>query len=726
MKRSNYISIFLILLFLAGCQSMPQGQEPTVLVDSRQQQRLPQQHQSGVAEKFLAKAAHFLRGAMPESGYVAAQTAQTTQENPHLPKIKPPTVADSSPATNSQTMGMNPAAFYPPFASKVSRPNSIQASQMLFNFDLAGTETESNESELEELEELEETTPAQPQKKNSLVNLLQPQHGDSEPFRQLLKLIAKTPKNERGVDDAKLEQLLTKFRTENWEEIPELETSYILHLRNRILPNYRSPKKLEKPTQNQINDEEDEFYVETDEADDDNNDRIDNQTNSKKYASAPLPPSKSTATSTTKSTTKSTTLKNTLKKTATHTETTDLSDEDLLAEKPSKRLPPAVFKTATESANESETESETESATELAAKPSSLMKNSSSPENQTQPVYPKITQLEGSQPIVPAGYQTGQHPPHNNQFGNQFGNQFNNQFNNQHGNQYAYSAESAKNGAIVHADYTNFANNPAHNPANNPANNPNNHSVSISPSQFNDKDWEFLVRMGADRLRNKIERTSDGRTFANEGRLRVLEMLLGNRNEAVKPIAGTDRAINEFMANQMLGFTAFFDETGIPEQRTRNTHALFRFDEGLMELRKICPIKLKKVQFVRGWGDTFGNFIPRNEDCHAGEQLELYMEPENPSIRRTQQGYNVSMSISYEIRDQTANVLQKIDHITVQETSLSQKRDYCIWLRVLLPEKIPPGQYQLRVSVTDTNDETMPYTEEQVPFKVIPIASPEN
>jgi hypothetical protein len=231
--------------------------------------------------------------------------------------------------------------------------------------------------------------------------------------------------------------------------------------------------------------------------------------------------------------------------------------------------------------------------------------------------------------------------------------------------------------------------------------------------------------MGADQLRNKIEQTPHGRTFANESRLRLLEMILGNRNEAVKPIAGVDKPINEFMANQMLGFTAFLDEAGTPEQRTRNTNALFRFDESLMELRKVCPIKLKKVQFVKEW-DTYGSFIPRTEDCHAGEKLDLYMELENPTVRHTQYGFNVSASVSYEIRDRTANVLQKINSIAVEETTPSQKRDYCIGLRVLLPEKIPPGQYQLRVNVTDMNDEARQYAEEQVPFKVIPVASPEN
>jgi hypothetical protein len=685
MKR---LIIILILLFLSGCPSMPHEQEPTVLVDDPRLQQ--HQHQSGVAERFLAKAAHFLRGAMPETEQVNAQ------ETPHITMPKPPVIPNSS-----QIAARNPSAFYLQQPSKKSHPSSIQASQMLFNFDFAKNEpNESNESiestELNELNEsnnelkVSESATTSSPKRTVKTNVLQPQNGDSESFRQLLKLIAKTPKENRGVDDVQLEQLLTKFRNENWEEMPELETSYLVHLRNKILPNYRSPKKLNKKISDEIIDEtieaeedEDKFYTaKTANAD------------NEEYASAPLPPSKpikKPLTDSVSATSTRTLPKNTRQRKPVLAEEnqqeitddnddnavnsreriTDSLDDSLSGSKP-KVLPPSVF----------------------ASTESSLPK----PPISAQPVYPKITQLEGSQPIVPAGYQAGVNPPYANQHG--------------------ISSESAGN--IVHA----YANSDVNSSVNSGVNSSVN-SGSVPANTFNNKEWESLVRMGADQLRNKIEQTPHGRTFANESRLRLLEMLLGNRNEAVKPIAGVDKPINEFMANQMLGFTAFLDEAGIPEQRIRNTNALFRFDESLMELRKVCPIKLKRIQFVREW-DTYGCFIPRTEDCRAGEKLELYMELENPTVRHTQYGFNVSASVSYEIRDRTANVLHKINHIPVEETTPSQKRDYCIGLRVLLPEKIPPGQYQLRVSVTDMNDEAMPYAEEQVPFKVIPVVSPEN
>jgi hypothetical protein len=635
-----------------GCQSMPHEQEPTVLVEN----------QPGIAEKFVSKAVKFFQTSISETKSIASSEKPMpffAAKPPSLPTSK------SSSGTSSSAV-LDQTAFQVPVRSK----SLIHASQMLFHFDpaeneppkstnsIASSETENNlNSELSSGETggttnaVAITPPSLKSSKRSAsskTNVLQAQDSDSESFRQLLQLIAKTPKEDRGVDDVKLEQLLTQFRNSTWEEVPGLEANCLLLLRNKILPNDQAAQKRTK------------LLVDTKEnieADED----VDNEEKDETTIPAPLPPLKS-------SIAKRASVKNSL--TSRNSSDPKEQDEQNRQEQnvaetknsESKKIPLSAFP-------QHLTQSKPQSTPQPMPQPPTSLPTSASPS-----VYPALTQLEGSQPIIPASY----HP----QYGNQF---------------------KGSDGNVVHADYT----------------------TSPRSNHFGDKDWELLVRQGADQLRYKIEQTPGGRTFANEGRLRLLEMILDNRNEAVKPISGAEKPVNEFMSNQMLGFAAFLDEIGTPDARVRNVSALFRFDESLAELRKICPIKLKKVQIVKEW-DAFGCFIPRQEDCHAGEKIELYVELENSTVRRTQQGFNVSLSISYEIRDMSAKILQKIDHLNAQETTPSQKRDYCVGFRVQLPENMPPGQYQLRISVTDLNDEAMQYSEEQIPFKVVPIVSPEN
>ena len=234
-------------------------------------------------------------------------------------------------------------------------------------------------------------------------------------------------------------------------------------------------------------------------------------------------------------------------------------------------------------------------------------------------------------------------------------------------------------------------------------------------------DWRKQTRLAADQLRTKIESSPNNRSFADEASLRLLELILGNRQEAVRPFPLIDKPINDFWSNQILGFSTLLDETGIPDQKSRLATASFRFDEGADELRRLCPMKLKNIQFVKDWV-AFGVFMPRKEDCQAGETIGLYLELDNPTVKRSAIGYNVRASIHYEIRDSASRLVSKSKDIPVEETTPSQKRDYCIHVNVPIPKGLAHGQYLLRVSVTDMNSDNLQYAEEQLSFRILPSA----
>lgn len=248
---------------------------------------------------------------------------------------------------------------------------------------------------------------------------------------------------------------------------------------------------------------------------------------------------------------------------------------------------------------------------------------------------------------------------------------------------------------------------------------PGNMNSGINSNAYSGGNWDMQARIAADLLRREIEQTPSGRTFENEVRLRLLELAMGNRSEAVRPFTTEEKPFSEAWSNLMLGVSTLYDNTVIPNRRERIVSAAFRFDEASFGMSKFCPIRLKNVQFVKDW-QAFGVFLERGEDCRAGEEVGVYMELENPTIRTTAQGFNVSASIRYEILDKTANIVEKSDKIPVEETTPSQKRDYCIHLPIFLPKSLEPGQYQLRINVTDMNSEKLQYTEEQIPLRVLP------
>jgi hypothetical protein len=232
-------------------------------------------------------------------------------------------------------------------------------------------------------------------------------------------------------------------------------------------------------------------------------------------------------------------------------------------------------------------------------------------------------------------------------------------------------------------------------------------------------DWQAPTRVAIEQLRYAIEQTPNGRTVSNEMRLRMLEMLLGNQTEAVRPMQSADKTVNDFMGHQVLGFAALLDDS-MWDNRSRHVSAAYRFGEGLQALQKLCPIKLKNVMFIEDWLG-YGQFIPRNnQEFYPGDDFLVYMEIEHPTVRPISDGFEVSVSISYEIRDIHGSIVVRQDAGKPAERSFSRKRDYALTIPSSLPTSLAPGQYQLRINVTDLNDDSMLFAEEQIPFRIAP------
>jgi hypothetical protein len=206
-------------------------------------------------------------------------------------------------------------------------------------------------------------------------------------------------------------------------------------------------------------------------------------------------------------------------------------------------------------------------------------------------------------------------------------------------------------------------------------------------------------------------------------KLRLLELSVGNRGEAVKPLVSAEKSVNEFWTDQMLGLATIMDETVIPNRVTRYDSALLRFESGVLALRQVCPLRLRNVQLVRNDDQnyiSFGNFQTRTEDCKASEVIFIYLELENPTIKNSSQGYTVKVSVDCEIIDSKANVIQKRSMGIVEDISTVQKRDHFIKMALDLKKNLPQGYYNLRIRVTDLNsNESQKSAEEQIPLRII-------
>jgi hypothetical protein len=243
--------------------------------------------------------------------------------------------------------------------------------------------------------------------------------------------------------------------------------------------------------------------------------------------------------------------------------------------------------------------------------------------------------------------------------------------------------------------------------------------AAASASSRGAGDWQPHIRAGIDQLRFQIEQIPNGKTPENEMRLRMLETVLGNRSEAAKPMQTVDQTVNDFMGEHVLGLAALMDDAS-PNSREKYISAAYRFNESLSHLQNLCPIKFKKVIPVEDWVE-FGVYTPRTREYNPGEMFYIYLELENLSVRRVADGFNICTALSYEIRDETANVVAKHDAPVPPElTTQSRKRDYCLHLEGMIPKTLAPGRYYLRIMITDLNDTARQYADEQISLKVAP------
>ena len=236
-------------------------------------------------------------------------------------------------------------------------------------------------------------------------------------------------------------------------------------------------------------------------------------------------------------------------------------------------------------------------------------------------------------------------------------------------------------------------------------------------------DWQTPARQSIEQLRYAIEQTPNGRTQTNEMRLRMMEMMLGNKSEAAKPMQSADKTINQFMSHQVLGLATLLDDS-ILDNRSRYVSAAYRFNEGLLELQNLCPLKLKNMTFVDYW-QGYGQYISRPNEYHPGDKFMVYMELENPTIHKIADGYEVNAKIDYEIRDEHAKIIDRKSLDAGVDRSLVPKRDYCLGFPGDFPESLAPGLYQLQITVSDLNDASMHRAQEQIPFRIVPVLAGE-
>ncbi len=216
--------------------------------------------------------------------------------------------------------------------------------------------------------------------------------------------------------------------------------------------------------------------------------------------------------------------------------------------------------------------------------------------------------------------------------------------------------------------------------------------------------WQELLTQFITRLEEKKNlpaATAD--ELRQQVYLRLLYVMAGRREEALEPIAGLSLAEQEFWNKLVYGLATYLDESRIPNRERRASEAKEYFADAAARLGEVGALAIRRAAFctaVRSYGVI--ERFPQNEFSPGAEVL-LYAELDNFVAQRQADGFRTEFRASYLIFDRLGQPVETEPRElpVITETCANLRRDFFISYRIRLPERMNPGDHQLKLTIHD-------------------------
>jgi hypothetical protein len=195
------------------------------------------------------------------------------------------------------------------------------------------------------------------------------------------------------------------------------------------------------------------------------------------------------------------------------------------------------------------------------------------------------------------------------------------------------------------------------------------------------------------------------RQFAEHARLRMLYLLSGQRDEALRPIPSMSPSMQAFWSEQFYGLAALLDCDLISEPSRRKAEAKQHFDAAVAKLAESCPLVVRNLAFVTDI-QSYGTYKPFEKyEFVPGQRLLLYAEVENFKTVETAKGCHAATRSSYQIFDSSGKRVAEHESSPSEEHCRRPRRDFFIGYEFCLPERIYPGKHSMQLTVADLNSQ---------------------
>lgn len=244
---------------------------------------------------------------------------------------------------------------------------------------------------------------------------------------------------------------------------------------------------------------------------------------------------------------------------------------------------------------------------------------------------------------------------------------------------------------------------------------------SAKPQDRQD-DWRTPLTSAILALESALHgRGNETEDLADQARLRLLCLVAGQREEALRPIAGAKPAVQDFWIKQLYGLGTWLAVEREPDESRRAGEAKQTLGEAVVRLGELAPLVVRNLAFCTEI-QSFGCNTPfPNYEFAPGQAVLLYAEVDNFTSEPTPKGYHTALRSRYRIFDSQGRCVEDQDFTLTEEYCRNRRRDFFIGYHLGLPGQLAPGRYTLELTIEDLKSNKV--GQSPIEFSIRPAAN---
>ena len=219
---------------------------------------------------------------------------------------------------------------------------------------------------------------------------------------------------------------------------------------------------------------------------------------------------------------------------------------------------------------------------------------------------------------------------------------------------------------------------------------------------LSEADWQGHLTAAIHSIETESKAGSKNESdIALQARLRMLYLLAGRRDDAMRPLPAAPQASQDYWSSQIYGLSTWMDAEKTPDSGRRAAETKRILGEALAQLGETAPLAVRNLTFCTEVS-RFGSFDAlKSTEFTPGQKVLLYAEIDNLHIESSPKGYHWAVKVNGQIFDNRGNRMTDYGSTSAEETYQTPRHDFFVSKLYYLP-RLVPGRYTLQLTIEDT------------------------